>query len=152
MISTCGAFGASIAKIGGFELGFHVLGLDGDRHQRVAVGIVMIEAAIQSLAVGNDQIELELVAAAGGRVGPHGVGDHRAAAVAKVDSVFPMRLDARRIVEELRQLGKRDRIVVVEIARRVARAEQVQRARTCAGGFRQKMLQVDGFAGPGGAH
>ena len=101
-----------------------LMGAHVDRHQRVSAGVVMIEAAGQPFAVGDGQIELELVGAACRRIGPRSISDHRTA-VAKVDPAFPFRLDPRGMIEKPREFGERDRLLVVEAARRMTFAQQL---------------------------
>src|SRR5262245_52543312 len=91
---------------------------DADRHQRVSTGVVMIESSCQPFAFADGQIELKLVAAASGRIRPHGVLDHRTA-VAEVGPAAKSRLDARGAVEKSRKLCERDRSLVIEGARRM---------------------------------
>ena len=96
-----------------------------DRHQRVALGVIVIEAARQSLAGVDREIKLELIAAAGGRVGPARVGDLGAdVAVAEVERLAPCPLHARGAFEKARQLGQRDRLRLVEIAGGMPLAQQ----------------------------
>ena len=103
----------------------------------------MIEAARKPFAIGDGQIELELVGAAAGRIGPGGVcrpsGRRRRGRPA-----FPFRLDPRGAVEKPRKLGERDRMLVVEVARRMTLAQQLcdrrewlatARPKTCADRF-----------------
>src|ERR1700733_9480451 len=95
-----------------------------DRHQRVPVGVVMIETAFEPFAIGDGEIELELVGASPGRIWPGGVGDHRGD-VAKVERALPFRLDPRGAVEKSRKLGERDRLLIVEVTRRMTFSKQL---------------------------
>jgi len=81
------------------QCGFELRRANGDRHQRVAAGVVVIETACESLAVGDGQIELELVSTASCGIRPRGVFDI-GAALAKIEPAFPARTDARGAVEK----------------------------------------------------
>src|SRR5260370_3451802 len=125
--------------------------LHGDRHQCVSVGVVMIESACKSFAVGDGQIELELVSTAARWIWPGGVRDFRAG-VAKVDPAFPFRLDTRGALEKPRKLGKCDRLLVVEAARRMTFQQKLCDRRLGLRRRSRELPQIDFFARPAGPH
>ncbi len=99
--------------------------MDLDRHQRVGGGIIMIESGGKSLAGGHRQIQFECVGGAARRIGPRGVVDHRTdVTVAEVDRGLPLRLHARRAIQQSRQLAERDRPDIIETAGRLPRTQQ----------------------------
>src|SRR5262249_58691198 len=112
--------------LGACQQRVELMGADGDRHQRVSTGVVMIESSCEPFACVDGQIELELVAAASRRIGPHRVRDLRAA-VAEVDPAAKSRLDARGAVEKPRKLGECDRSLVIEGARRMTFTQELRR-------------------------
>src|SRR5262249_13476925 len=112
-------------ELGACQQRVELVGADGDRYQRVSTGVVMIEASREPLACVDGQLELELVAAAPGRIGPHRVRDLRAA-IAEVDPAAESRLDARGAVEKARKLGERDRSLVIEGARRMTCTQELR--------------------------
>src|SRR5882757_2764339 len=116
------------------------MGVYADWHQRVPVGVVMIEPAFKSLAIGDRQIELELVGAACRRIGPRGVFDVRTA-IAKVDLAFPFRLDACGAAEKPRKLGERDWPLVVEVARRMTFMQEFCDRRDFSRRFGRKLFK-----------
>ena len=147
----CGAIGASSRELRRLELHRDGLFVDRDRHQRVALGVIVIEAARQSLAGVHREIKLELIAAAGGRVGPPRVCYLRAdIAIAEIERLAPGPLHARGTLEEARQLGQRDRLRLVEVAGGMSFAQQFHEG----GGFigHCELLQVDRLAAPWRAH
>ena len=84
----------------------------------------MIEAACQSLAIGDGQIELKRVSAASRRIGPRGVFD-LGTIIAEIEFAFPFRLDTRGAVEKPCKFGERDWLLVVEVACRMTFMEQL---------------------------
>ena len=82
-------------------------------------GIVVIEPAFEPFALVDGEIELEFIAAAPGWIGPDRVREHWTVALAvaaEIKPAAPGRLDAGGKVEKARQLGERDRPLIVEIA------------------------------------
>src|SRR5262249_30760408 len=114
-------------------------------------GVGMIESSCEPFACVDGQIELELVAAAPGRIGPHRIRDLRAA-TAEVDPAAESRLDARGTVEKARKLGERDRSMVIDGARRMTFTQELRRWRDwllfCGGG----LAQIDPLSGPARPH
>src|ERR1700722_8560521 len=111
----------------------------------------MIESARQSFAVGDRQIELELVSATARRIGPGRIRHLRTAAT-KVEPAFPFGLDARGAVEKPRKLGERDRLPVVEFAGRMTFMQQLCDRRNDFRRRCRKLAQVDFLSGPAGPH
>src|SRR5262249_8783024 len=83
-----------------------------DRYQRMGAGIVMVKAAGNPFAVVDGEIELELVAAAAGRVRPHRVL-HRTV-FAEIGAALETGLDPRGAIEKARKLAEGDRCPAVE--------------------------------------
>src|SRR5450631_1892742 len=121
--------------------------LNRDRHQRMHAGIVMIEAPRKALAFNGRQIEFELIGGA-----RRGIGPHRMAAIVEVWASLRDRQDTRGAVEKLRKLGDRDRVRVIERARRNALTQQLCERRECFPRCRMGFAQIDLFAGPTGPH
>src|SRR5262249_10008289 len=127
------------------------MGADGDRYQRVSAGVVMIEYSCEPFACVDGPLELELVAAAPGRIGPHRVRALRAA-VAEVDPAAKSRLDARGAVEKPRKLGECDRSLVIEGARRMTFTQELRRWRDGLLSCGRGLAQIDPLSGPAGPH
>src|SRR6266550_8717626 len=111
----------------------------------------MIEAAWQSLAMGDGQIEFELVGTAPRWIGPCGVLDLGTVG-AEIEFAFPCRLDARGAVEKARQLGERDRLPVVEVADRMTFMQQCCDRRMGMRRRGRELAEIDGLALPPRPH
>src|ERR1700730_2443044 len=118
-------------------------------HQRGSVGVVMIEAAGKSFALGAGQRELEFVSTAARWIRPAGV-PNLGTAVEKV--ALPFQPDTRGAVEKPRKLGERDRLLVIEAARRMTFTQELRDRRDCLRRRGRELAQIDLFPGPRGPH
>src|SRR5262249_62236312 len=114
-------------------------------------GVGMIESSCEPFACVDGKIELELVAAAAGRIGAHSVRDLRAA-IAEVDPATESRLDARGAVEKARKLGERDRSLVIEGARRMTCAQELRSWRDGLLFCGRGLAQIHPLSGPARPH
>ncbi len=110
----------------------------------------MIESTGQPFALVDGQIELERVFRARRWIRPHGIVDHRT--VTGVGRDARCRQHPRGAVEKPRQLGKRNRPLIVEFARRMPVTQELGDRRHCRRSRRGEFAQVDRLAGPAGPH
>src|SRR5919109_402669 len=111
----------------------------------------MIEPTGKPFTFVDGEVELELVAAAPGRIGPYRVLHHVTVA-AGISLALKRRLHPRDAIQKPCKLGERNRPPVIEAAGRMALAQQL-----CSGRDRLRLgggnlPQIDCFSRPTGPH
>ena len=130
------------------EQRFQLLWLHRDGNQRVASGIVVVEAPCQPLAFVDGKVDFQFVACASGGIGPRCCLDFGQVVFAAMLLIACP--DAGGAIKKTRQLGKRDGMPIVIVARGVPPVQHFHERREILRlGSRP---EVDRVAGPRRSH